>query len=88
MGATRAKSSLLGSSQPGTKHHVAFEHDDGEYGCVSGRGGSHYFAVFEAYVERILLPTLCPWQVVVMDDLTAHKGERVTELIEERGCEP
>ena len=26
-------------------------------------------------------------QVVVMDSLTAHKGERVRELIEERGCE-
>ncbi len=26
-------------------------------------------------------------QVVVMDNLTAHKGGRVRELIEERGCE-
>jgi transposase len=44
-------------------------------------------AVFEAYVERVLSPMLCPGQVVVMDNLTAHKGERVKELIEERGCE-
>jgi transposase len=44
-------------------------------------------AVFEAYVEWGLSPTLCPGQVVVMDNLTAHKGERVRELIEERGCE-
>jgi transposase len=43
--------------------------------------------VFEAYVERVLLPKLRPGQVVVMDNLTAHKGERVRELIEERGCE-
>jgi transposase len=44
-------------------------------------------AVFEAYVEWALSPTLCSGQVVVMDNLTAHKGERVRELIEERGCE-
>ncbi|CAN5681813.1 hypothetical protein BH24ACT21_BH24ACT21_06620 [soil metagenome] len=43
--------------------------------------------VFEAYVERVLLPTLRAGQVVVMDNLSAHKGERIRELIEERGCE-
>jgi transposase len=43
--------------------------------------------VFEAYVEWLLAPTLRRGQVVVMDNLTAHKGERVRELIEERGCE-
>jgi transposase len=43
--------------------------------------------VFEAYVEWVLSPKLRPGQVVVMDNLTAHKGERVRELIEERGCE-
>jgi len=44
-------------------------------------------AVFEAYVEKALVPTLRPGQVVVMDNLTAHKGERVRKLIAERGCE-
>ncbi len=43
--------------------------------------------VFETYVERVLAPTLCGGQVVVMDNLSAHKGERVRELIEGRGCE-
>ena len=43
--------------------------------------------VFETYVQRVLAPTLRPGQVVVMDNLTAHKGDRVKELIEERGCE-
>ena len=50
--------------------------------------GSTTSAVFEAsYVERILAPTLRGGQVVVMDNLSAHKGERVKELIEGRGCE-
>jgi transposase len=43
--------------------------------------------VFETYVEQVLAPTLRRGQVVVMDNLTAHKGERVKELIEQRGCE-
>jgi transposase len=43
--------------------------------------------VFETYVERVLAPRLRPGQVVVMDNLTAHKGERVRELIEGRGCQ-
>ncbi len=49
--------------------------------------GSTTKAVFEAYVERVLCPILSKGQVVVMDNLTAHKGERVKELIEQRGCE-
>ena len=54
--------------------------------CVAVEG-STTAAVFEAYVERALAPALRLGQVVVMDNLGAHKGERVRELIEERGCE-
>lgn len=43
--------------------------------------------VFEAYLERMLLPTLEAGQIVVMDNLSAHKGERIRELVESRGCE-
>jgi transposase len=43
--------------------------------------------VFETYVERVLVPTLRCGQVVVVDNLTAHKGARVKEMIEERGCQ-
>ena len=42
--------------------------------------------VFEAYVEQVLAPSLRPGQVVILDNLGAHKGERVRELIEGRGC--
>ncbi len=49
--------------------------------------GTTTAAVFEAYVEKVLAPTLRPRQVVVMDNLSAHKGARVRELVEERGCE-
>jgi transposase len=43
--------------------------------------------VFETYVERVLAPSLRPGQIVVMDNLGAHKPRRVRELIEGAGCE-
>jgi hypothetical protein len=43
--------------------------------------------VFEAYLEHVLAPSLRPGQVVAMDNLSSHKGGRVKELIESRGCE-
>jgi transposase len=49
--------------------------------------GSTTRQVFEAYLEHALAPSLQPGQVVVMDNLTAHKGEKVRDLIEGRGCE-
>jgi DDE superfamily endonuclease len=42
--------------------------------------------VFEAYLQSVLAPSLEPGQVVVMDNLSSHKGPRVRELVEERGC--
>ena len=49
--------------------------------------GSTDKAVFESYVEQVLAPSLRSGQVVVMDNLSAHKGEEVREFIEKRGCE-
>jgi hypothetical protein len=48
--------------------------------------GSTTKVVFEAYVERVLAPTLKHGQIVVMDNLSSHKGPRIRELIEGRGC--
>ncbi len=49
--------------------------------------GSTTREVFEAYLERALAPSLSQGQVVVMDNLSAHKGGRVREIVEEAGCE-
>jgi transposase len=49
--------------------------------------GSTNREVFETYVEHALAPTLETGQVVILDNLSAHKPTRVRELIEERGCE-
>ena len=50
--------------------------------------GSITRAALEAYVERVLDASLSAGQVVVMDNLSAHKGGRVKEIVEGRGCEP
>src|ERR1039458_5926060 len=43
--------------------------------------------VFLAYLEQVLCPRLEPGQVVVMDNLSAHKVEGVRRLIEARGAQ-
>lgn len=49
--------------------------------------GSVDAQVFEAYLERVLLPKLDPGRIVVMDNLSAHKTQKVRELVEGAGCE-
>jgi DDE superfamily endonuclease len=46
--------------------------------------GSTTAMVFEAYVEQALCPSLKRGRVVVIDNLSAHKGQRIRELIEGR----
>lgn len=42
---------------------------------------------FEAFVERVLAPTLRPGDLVVMDNLSSHKGARTLELIHKAQAE-
>jgi len=49
--------------------------------------GATTAVVFEAYVERVLASSLRRGQIVVMDNLGAHRSKRIRELIGERGCE-
>lgn len=44
-------------------------------------------AVFEAFIEHILLPTLQPGDIVVLDNLSAHKSSRVEKLLLTHGCQ-
>jgi transposase len=58
----------------------------GEAMCVEGATDAE---AFEVYVEHFLAPTLEEGQVVVFDNLGAHKPKtkRIGELIEARGAE-
>jgi transposase len=49
--------------------------------------GSTNAMVFQTYLEDVLLPTLKRGQIIVMDNLSAPKGEKVKVLIEAKGCE-
>ena len=43
--------------------------------------------VFRAYVEHILVPTLRPGDIVVLDNLSPHKDKAAVRLIEAAGAE-
>jgi transposase len=44
-------------------------------------------ALFEDWVEQCLVPTLSRGDIVVMDNLSSHKGPRVEQLIKAAGAE-
>ena len=41
---------------------------------------------FRTYVERVLVPTLKPGDIVIMDNLGSHKGKAVRDLIRAAGA--
>ena len=43
--------------------------------------------IFRTYLERCLVPTLKPGDIVVMDNLPAHKNSKVREIIEAASAE-
>jgi transposase len=54
--------------------------------CASMVDGPINRDVFESFVERVLIPSLGAGDVVVMDNLSSHKGPRVAELVESVGA--
>jgi transposase len=99
MGTNTSLSPLYGWSKKGERAYGSVPRNRGKNTTVlssmsaEGMGpslaveGATNAKVFETYVERVLGPTLRRGQVLVMDNLSAHKGERVRVLIEQRGCE-
>lgn len=99
MGVHTSMAPLYGYSPKGQRVHLQVPRNRGRNTTLlasmtlGGMGetlaleGSTNQEVFEAYVEYALAPTLEAGQVVVMDNLSAHKPARVRESIEERGCE-
>ncbi len=43
-------------------------------------------AAFKAYVEQVLVPSLAPGDIVIMDNLSSHKVAGVREAIKEAGA--
>ncbi len=99
MGANTSLAPLYAYSPKGERAHVRVPRNRGPNTTLlssmtlSGMGpslaveGATTAGVFEAYVERVLAPSLKRGQIVIMDNLSAHKTDRVRELVEQRGCE-
>ena len=59
---------------------------DGSTACMTIEGATNT-EVFLAYVREVLVPSLRAGDIVVMDNLRAHKNDRVLALIEQAGAE-
>jgi transposase len=55
-------------------------------GAAMTVSGAVHGAVFAAYLEQVLGPTLRPGDVVVLDKLPAHKVEGLASLVEAHGA--
>lgn len=59
---------------------------DGSTACMAIDGATDT-EVFEAFVRQVLRPTLQPGDVVIMDNLSPHKGTSAIDLIKQAGAE-
>ncbi|AOX17778.1 hypothetical protein A0U89_12215 [Kozakia baliensis] len=50
-------------------------------------GGAMNNEIFKAYMEHVLVPTLSPDNIVVLDNLPAHKAPRARKAIEQVGAQ-
>jgi transposase len=63
---------------------AALRHDRIDAPCVID--GPINGELFTAYVEQVLAPTLKPGDVVVLDNLSSHKGKAARRAIREKGA--
>ena len=59
---------------------------DGSSACMTIEGATNA-EVFQAYVREVLVPSLQSGDIVVMDNLSAHKNERTIKLLEQAGAQ-
>ena len=59
---------------------------DGSTACMAIDGATDK-DVFREYVRNVLVPTLRKGDIVVLDNLSAHKDQETQELIEQAGAE-
>ena len=83
----------LGARLPGRAPHgrwrtltflAALRHDRIDAPCVFD--GPVNGVSFTAWVEQFLVPTLAPGDIVIMDNLGAHKGKAVRRAIRQAGA--
>jgi len=65
---------------------AALSLDEGVCAAMTLEGAVDGIA-FQSYVREVLVPTLRPGQIVVLDNLQVHKNQAVREAIAAQGCE-
>ena len=98
-GAKTNMTRLRGRAQRGRRVHAASPHghwqtttlissirSDCSSACMMVDGATDT-EVFTIYVREVLMPTLRPGDLVVMDNLAAHKAPEVRNLIEGAGAQ-
>jgi transposase len=60
---------------------------DGTTACLAIEGATDT-EVFTTYVQQVLVPLLKPGDLVVMDNLAAHKRAPILALLRQAGAEP
>lgn len=58
---------------------------DGRTACMTVQAATDT-EIFHSYVEQVLLPTLQPGDLVVMDNLAPHKNPRILALLASAGA--
>lgn len=58
---------------------------DGSTACMTIEAATNT-EIFRVYVEKVLLPTLEPDDIVIMDNLSAHKSPQTVALIKAKGA--
>jgi len=98
-GSNLAMTRLYGRAQRGERVFDSVPQNYGEnitmLACLAASGvsapmtveGAVDGAVFLEYVKQVLAPTLSPGDVVVMDNLGAHKVKGVREAVEAKGAQ-
>lgn len=98
-GASTKMARLYGRSKRGTRCRAPIPHGHWKtttfVGALRLKGmtapmvldGAMHGAAFLAYVEQGLVPTLKPGDIVIMDNLPAHKPTAVRQAIEKAGAE-
>lgn len=59
---------------------------DGSTACMAVDGATSG-EVFRAYVKHVLLPTLTPGDIVILDNLSAHKDAQALQYIQAAGAQ-
>ncbi len=69
----------------GTTTMISSIRIDGTTACMTVEGAADA-NVFEAFVQKVLAPTLSSGDIVVMDNLSTHKVPRIIRSIEQTGA--